>query len=251
MRDLSKKAEGMLRDLLLWGRLGFDVFFLFGMTGFLPGKTLEAAESYCESPYNLAARIEACPDNRLFTEAADQCREKFELEVQAVTKNLSAAFERNDDRSVSAQDSKHLNHGENLSGTDSGLRKLIAHAHQIRRDYENYVTTIILPGNPGLDLLMAYNIYDLLAENECYRGNRIRLEQQIAWIEFQIRELKRADAETNYLHFVSDQRTDRLEGVSTAPVKTTHAVGSGRIPSGRHPKQESTITGKIRNEKLP
>lgn len=212
----------------------------------------EARERYCRSAYEIAPEIKACPDNEIFAAAADDCLNRFQGEVDTVTRQLSASFAANQKASVSAQESKQNNHDANLAQTDGQLRALLSHARTIKRDLREYVTTIILPGNPTMDQLMMYDIYDMLAQDYCYRDNRVRLEAHIASINQKIHELERADATANHLDAATLTHLQRLKASTTdrRPASGTHGKGAGKVPTGTSPRPGSTITGEIKNEQL-
>ena len=211
-------------------------------------------ESYCTSAYDIAPTIEVCPDNRAFSEAADRCVNRFVNEVNATALRLRGNFARHQESSTSAQDSKQRNNNGNLVDSGNAFQQLLWNARLIRSDLQDYITTITLPGNPGLDLLMAYDIYDILAEDPCYHDNRVRLQAHIDWIEQKIGELERVDAMNHQLNQETVERVFALDGVPTSnpgAARLRYGQGSGkRTPSGKSSKSESTITGKIKHEEL-
>lgn len=216
-------------------------------------RVASAHEAYCEPAEDIAASIEACPDNSAFVEAANRCHAELEKEVQDVTTALDSQFEANQKKSTSAQVSKEQNQNANLDQSNYQLLRLIALAKRVRRDYYDYLTTIILPGNPSLDLLTAYNIYDTLAGSPCYRDNRSQLEAQMQWIERKIQELEKTRSQVVALDASAATRVENLEQSPGGKILTkAHGKGSGRSPAnGQSPRQTSTISGQIKDETLP
>lgn len=221
----------------------------------IPSLAGAAEKPYCVPLAEVDSQVEFCYQNEFYTQAAELCLQKLQNDVNQTQAQLARGFTRNDAASASAQRLKQQNMKQDLHETNVGFLGLLARAKRARAELSAYVRTMILPGAPSEDIASDPVIFAIMSRSACYANNRVRLEQQIADLDKKISELQAANGQTVQLHQAAQNNLQRLgDEPNRRPASVRATVGQGSaLPArkGHTPQKASTITGQIKNEKLP
>lgn len=212
------------------------------------------AAPYCIPLEEVKAHIEFCAENRLFPDAGQRCVRKLEAEVQATRLRLKTQFASQAAAASSAQNQRVDNARADLSSTGEAVDALLRTALAVRSELVAYVNGMDRPGKPSPQVLAIPAANFVLSETPCYKANRLQLEAQIADVDNKIQDLRRTGAKAGSLESANRSTLGNLgasRGQASAAAATMGIGSAGPVPSGRAPRSSSTITGKIRNEKLP
>ncbi|MGZ3649973.1 MAG: hypothetical protein ACXVB9_05705 [Bdellovibrionota bacterium] len=214
------------------------------------------AEDLCESRESVHERAVYCHQNPAFVAPAKACVDEYSKLVTAEQASLKKMLDANmKNAKGTAQNQDFGTDAAVLASSIAELDYLLDYGKQVHTELEDYVFSLTPPifsederGDPSDPAVKARYM-----SSDCFADTA----QDIEGMELQVRpwvdQLEKTKAQLVAMSALSNKRDGHLDSAGTL-VKSTSGKAPGsapaRVPSGTGSKGESTITGKIHDDKL-
>ncbi len=229
----------------------FILLSIFGHSS-ANAKDLDVSEAFCSQltvdEIMEEQGMEDCEQNTIFVEIAKSCQVKLKNSIAALAKNITVA-----DINAKAANQKadfHTSQAKEESAKQ-GLSYAITAASTGLEEIGDFQSELIYPEDSDEQEVTGGDTEDYIMNTTCYGDSWEALEEIRLDFEKQKAELEATYKTASTLSTQSGEREGRQNNASGSAVITKRGTApsdkhdNGKIPTGSHPQQESTITGNI------